>query len=294
MTNTICLDENYSTTRLVTKEKPEIVNKPEDKFETVLFLPECEGRKGEGGLRAQGYFKNSYEDKPLISIITVVFNGEKALKSTIEAVFSMPNKNLEYIIIDGGSNDNSLNIIKNCENKIDYWLSEKDNGIYDAMNKGARVANGSYLLFANADDILQPSSGEEILEAMKLSFDVISMPVRFIETGYVWKSTKFIKKYRMPFPHPGLIVKKSIFSKLNGFDTRYKYSADYDFILKLLNKKPNIYFGNSVLSNFQLGGASSNNAALIENIKIRYRNNLNIVNQVLGLLHDFKRFIFNE
>ena len=68
MSNTICLDERYSTTKLLTKKKPEIVKNGEDKFQSVLFLPEAEGRKGEGGLRAKGYFKKSYEDKPLVSI----------------------------------------------------------------------------------------------------------------------------------------------------------------------------------------------------------------------------------
>ena len=86
MTKTIILDKNYSTTRLVTKEKPEIANKPEEKFETLLFLPEGEGRRGEGGLRTQGYFKKSYDGKPLISIITVVYNGEKYLEETIQSV----------------------------------------------------------------------------------------------------------------------------------------------------------------------------------------------------------------
>jgi DNA-binding NarL/FixJ family response regulator len=109
MTNIICLDEKYSTTRLATKEKPEIVNDPEDKFETVLFLPESESRKGEGGLRAKGYFKKSYDDKSLISIITVVFNGEKYLEETIQSVINQTYDNVEYIIIDGGSTDGTLN-----------------------------------------------------------------------------------------------------------------------------------------------------------------------------------------
>jgi len=84
MTNTICLNENSSTTRLLTKEKSIIKNRPEDKFETVLFLQEGKNRKGEGGLRTKGYFKKSYEDNPLISIITVVFNGENTLKRLSE------------------------------------------------------------------------------------------------------------------------------------------------------------------------------------------------------------------
>lgn len=98
MTKIITLDENYSTTRLVTKEKPEIVNKPEKKFETLLFLPEGEGRRGEGGLRTQGYFKKSYDGKPLISVITVVYNGEKYLEETIQSIIHQTYDYVSYKI----------------------------------------------------------------------------------------------------------------------------------------------------------------------------------------------------
>ena len=93
MTDILSLDEGYSTTRLLTQEKPQIINTPEDKFETVLFLPEGENRKGEGGLRTKGYFKKSFDDKPLISIITVVFNGEKYLEETIQSVINQTYRN---------------------------------------------------------------------------------------------------------------------------------------------------------------------------------------------------------
>ena len=142
MTKTICLDENFSTTQLLTQEKPILEQNAEDKFETILFLPESENRKGEGGLRTKGYFKKSYDDKPLISIITVVFNGERYLEQTIQSVIDQTYDNVEYIIIDGGSTDGTLDIIKKYEDKIDYWVSEKDNGIYDAMNKGIKVCYG--------------------------------------------------------------------------------------------------------------------------------------------------------
>ncbi|MBD3842980.1 MAG: glycosyltransferase, partial [Campylobacterales bacterium] len=133
MTNTICLDEKYSTTRLLCKivnDECLMLNGDEDNSK---LLPMGENRKGEGGLRTKGYFKKSYEDKPLISIITVVYNGEKYLEETIQSVINQTYDNVEYIIIDGGSNDGTLDIIKKYEDRIDYWVSERDKGIYDAM-----------------------------------------------------------------------------------------------------------------------------------------------------------------
>jgi len=106
-----------------------ILNEKEDN--SKLFLSEGENRKGEGGQRTKGHFKKSYEKKPLISVITVVFNGEKYLEETITSVINQTYENVEYIIIDGGSTDGTLDIIKRYEDKIDYWVSEKDNGIYD-------------------------------------------------------------------------------------------------------------------------------------------------------------------
>ena len=124
------LSPDYSTTRLVTREAPTIEEAPNTAFKTVLFLPEGEGRQNEGGLRTQGYFKHSLPDKPLITVITVVFNGEKYLEETILSVINQTYDNVEYIIIDGGSTDGTLDIISKYEYAIDYWVSEKDNGIY--------------------------------------------------------------------------------------------------------------------------------------------------------------------
>lgn len=125
-----------------------------DKLETVLFLSEGEGLKCEGGLRSKGYFKINFDDKPLITVITVVFNGEKYLEETIQSVINQTYDNVEYIIIDGGSVDGTLEVIRKYEEAIDYWVSEPDMGIYDAMNKGVKLASGDWLLFLGSDDLL--------------------------------------------------------------------------------------------------------------------------------------------
>jgi len=162
-------NENFSTTRWLTKEKPAIKTNTEDKFETVLFLPEGESRQGEGGLRTQGCFKTSLPNKPLITVITVIFNGEKFLEETIQSVINQTYDNVEYIIIDGGSTDGTLDIIRQYEHAIDYWISEKDSGMYDALAKGLQLATGHVLAYINAGDYYHKCCFEIVYECFSKS-----------------------------------------------------------------------------------------------------------------------------
>lgn len=223
MTNALCIDEKYSTTKLVTKEKPSIENGVEDKFETVLFLPEGENRKGEGGLRTKGYFKKSYEGKPLVSIVTVVFNGEKYLEETIKSVIDQDYEGIEYIVIDGGSTDNTVNIIQKYEQHIDYWASEPDNGIYDAMNKGINIAKGNGLLFLNAGDCFRG----------RVISDKITIPC-FLNVKYYNAFDSLvdikIKNYKLGIPncHQGIVFE----NRGIKYNLDYTIASDYDFYLK--------------------------------------------------------------
>src|SRR6185369_15072253 len=152
MPETICLDPKFSTTRLVTREALIIKNPPDSRIKHVFRLTHNSDLKGEGGLRVQGYFKKSLPSKPLVTVITVVFNGAKHLDDTIRSVITQTYDNVEYIIIDGGSTDGTLDIIKKYEGKIDYWVSEKDKGISDAFNKGISLSTGNIIGIINADD----------------------------------------------------------------------------------------------------------------------------------------------
>lgn len=239
-----CLDEKYSTTRCVTKEKPQIINRPEDKFETLLFLPPGEGRKGEGGLRTKGYFKKSYEDKPLISVITVVLNGEKYLEETILSVLSQTYDNVEYIIIDGGSTDGTLDIIKKYEHAIDYWVSEKDKGIYDAMNKGINVASGEWLNFMNAGDRFAENN---ILKLIYFEYFQNNSHVDFIYSDTILDGKNFcecsITNYKII--HQSVIYKRKIHNEVGPYIVmRNFYLSDYLFFLicrdKVWRKTKNI------------------------------------------------------
>lgn len=294
MTNTICLDERYSTTRLVTKEKPEIVNNPDDKFETMLFLQEGDGRKGEGGLRTKGYFKKSYDNKPLISIITVVFNGEKYLEETIQSVISQTYDNVEYIIIDGGSTDGTLDVIKKYEDQIDYWVSERDRGIYDAMNKGIDVATGEFVNFLNGGDkFYRLDLLEDIFSnrAVKYSdlvygdFFVVSNegePVRAIKATTLSKQS--IKK-GMVVNHQSVFVRKA---KCPYYDLSYKYKAEWKWLIDILYTQEDVkttYIAGPVVY-YRLGGFSA------QGFNDNFKEYISLTKQKFGFLEVLKNSLY--
>ena len=280
MNNTICINNKYSTTKILNqliednyldengKIKEECkfnLNFPElgivdskipakesekfteesKAFDTHLFLPEGEGRKGEGGLRTKGYFKRSYDDKPLVSIITVVFNGEQFLEETIQSVINQTYDNVEYIIIDGGSTDGTLDIIKKYEDYIDYWVSEKDHGIYDAWNKAVCLSLGDWIAFLGADDFYLNDAIENYVSLLNQSreiHDYISSKVELITTdkqkikiiGNAWR-WKVFKKY-MNVAHVGSLHNKNYFKKFGLYETTYKIAADYEMLLRKKEK----------------------------------------------------------
>lgn len=164
MTNFFALNDCFSTTRCLTQERPVIESRSEDQIEPLLFWPKGEGRQGEGGLRTQKYFKLSQTDKPLISVLTVVYNGAEFIQETIQSVIEQTYDNVEYIVIDGGSTDGTLEIIKKYEHAIDYWISEKDNGMYDAIAKGLRLVTGDIVAYINAGDYYHKSCFEVVCE----------------------------------------------------------------------------------------------------------------------------------
>ena len=259
----ICLDKNYSTTRLLTEEQPHLEKRPEDKFETILFLPKDEERKGEGGLRTKGYFKKSYKNKPLISIITVVFNGEKYLEETILSVINQSYDNVEYIIIDGGSTDGTVDIIKKYEDRIDYWVSERDGGIYDAMNKGIKLAtHNSYLMWINAGDGLVDLN--QFIKVYDKNIDAYFFSVFQKQINGKMKKWKIKKVDKIDetnlvfagIHHQGFIVKKASIKDLYMLDVGEL--ADLLFMGYFINtKSKSILFKNDIyIANYTLGGVS--------------------------------------
>lgn len=255
-------DSNYSTTRLLTKEKPVIENKTGDKLKSVLFLPEAESREGEGGLRIKGYFKKSYENKPLITVVTVVFNGEKYLEKTIQSIINQDYDNVEYVIIDGGSTDNTIEIIKRYENQIDYWVSEPDGGIYDAMNKGITLATGEWINFMNVGDKLHTADTlSKIYKFTKHDKSTVLygnvLCVYDLSHCITQQSKSLETIYQgMPFSHQSSFV-KSKYLKRYGFDLQYSICADYDLMFKLYTQGLIFEPINIVIADYDMYGKST-------------------------------------
>ena len=282
MANIKCLDKNYSTTRLVTKEKPEIMSNSNDKFESVLFFPAVEGRVAEGGLRSKGYFKRSYKDKPLISIVIAVFNGEDYLEDAILSVINQTYDNVEHIIIDGGSTDGTLDIIKKYTDKIDYWISEKDKGIYDAWNKTIQISCGQWIGFLGADDFYELNAIQMYVEKINLYNEVefISSQsyfctkdkkiVRKVGKSWNWKDFSIY----MNIAHVGSLHRKSLFEKYGIYDINFKVCGDYDLLLRAGNKLK-VGFVNQILCNMRIGGISHGGKSKIfeEIYQAKFKNN---------------------
>jgi glycosyltransferase involved in cell wall biosynthesis len=163
------------------------------------------------------------EIHPLISVITVVYNDVINIEATILSVINQNYENIEYIVIDGKSNDGTVDIIRKFESSVEYWISEPDKGIYYAMNKGADIAKGDFITFMNSGDrYLTTDVFDNITEAC------------FIPTIYkthlgkdMWVKLRNLK-HSIPYCHQGMVFKNMNIK----YDLQYKYAADYDYFLR--------------------------------------------------------------
>lgn len=181
-----------------------------------------------------------------ISVITVVYNNKKTLEETINSVLSQSYKNIEYIIVDGKSTDGTLDIINKYKKNISKFVSEKDNGIYDAMNKGVNMATGDIVYFLNSDDIFYDNNVLEIVvKAFQKNLDYDYIYGGVVSRG-IFNSGKdniFLReisnhsiKMGQNIPHQSLFVKRTQFEEIGLFNTNLKVNADYDFECRLVKE----------------------------------------------------------
>lgn len=187
----------------------------------------------------------SPDDYPLISVITPTYNSAATIEQTIQSVINQNYKNVELIIIDGGSTDNTKDIIEKYQRFIDVYIYEKDRGIFDAINKGTFLSKGQYSVFIGSDDLIFCDTIETIVKAiMENSFpDFVygNMMVLRLNGDVIEKQSFIRSKMYGEFSlfHPSLYISKAVFEEFNGFDIKYRGTSDADFELKLItsNKK---------------------------------------------------------
>ena len=182
-----------------------------------------------------------------ISIITVCYNSEEHLQETIESVLKQSYHNIEYIVVDGGSKDKTLDIIKSYHGKINHWISEPDNGIYDALNKGIRMATGDVVGIINSDDYFHRSDAiEKVAECLKenkaesVFADIIFVQRENPEKHVRYYSSRSFKPWKMRFgfmpAHPTFFTYKRNFEKYGFYDTSFKIAGDFEIMVRMFLK----------------------------------------------------------
>ena len=205
---------------------------------------------------------------PVISIITIVYNGEMLLERTIQSIVNQTYSRIEYIIIDGHSKDKTVDIIKKYSDKISFWQSEPDKGLYDAMNKGIKVARGDYLMFINAgDELFDKFTIEKIVNSSDILADIyygetLMVDETFQPLGLRSETTPHKLPaqlkwqdmgYGMVVCHQSILIKKTV---ADFYNLAYPFCADIDWIIKALKKTTSVVNVGFVISKYLKGGLS--------------------------------------
>lgn len=229
---------------------------------TELITPDREFGTTEGGTPLKDRHTVVPEKKPLITVITVVYNGVESLEETIKSVLNQTYENVEYIIIDGGSRDGTLDIIRQYEYGIDYWVSENDDGIYDAMNKGISFSKGEWINFMNCGDFFYDSNTLEKFFSSEIEniYSVVygNMHVR----NSVGESIGFVKalpinRFLLLIFGTRLVCHQSIFYRRNNiinYSVSYKFKSELDQYIQYARKKKKFKKIDIVVADYLLGG----------------------------------------
>ncbi len=234
---------------------------------------------------------------PLITIITVVYNDVTNIKKTIDSVIQQTYTNIEYIIIDGGSTDGTLEILNNYKKILSKIISEPDNGVYDAMNKGTRLAKGEWISYMNSGDQF---NGDNILSKIfvEAGNEILKKDVIYSDVITSYKTIKKIRKAKksnslwrgQPFSHQALLVKAS-FAKRSPYKLKYSIIADYDFLYSIYNDSAKFYYYEKPIAIVDITSGISKTANFNMLYKDFYEINKNYTSTTKHLLVRFMFFI---
>ena len=238
-----------------------------------------------------------------VSIITVCYNAETTIEKTINSVLSQTYPNIEYIIIDGKSKDNTVNVINKYKSKIAKFVSEPDNGIYDAMNKGIKMATGDVIGIINADDWYDKDAVENILNIFHNSnAEIVYGKAKMIyhDQSYFYTAKAELEKlwYDVRIMHPTVFVKNEVYDKYGLFDLSYELAADYELILRYYIDKVKFLYMDEVVVNFTLGGKSTIEFAKgvkeVKEISLKYASKYVDNDNLFDLIENrYKEALFN-
>ena len=211
-----------------------------------------------------------------ISIIIATFNAGKTLHRCLNRITSQLNQETELIIIDGGSTDNTHDIIKSYSSKVNYFISEPDMGIYDAWNKGIKASQGEWIMFLGADDLLKPNALSMYLNKLRSitdTYQLVSSKRTMVNingkpiytVGSCWQWPQCIKG--MPISHPGALHRRTLFNEVGLYSLKYRICSDYELLLRKKDKLK-ADFMDEITVDMQTGGMSDSYTAIREYYQI--------------------------
>lgn len=225
------------------------------------------------------------QNSPLVTVVTPTFNQAKFLERTIQSVLMQDYSNLEYIIVDGGSSDGSVEVIKKYEKRLAWWVSEKDRGQTDAINKGFARARGEIIAWLNSDDTYEPGA---IREAAEYFVRLPEISAVYSQANYINENDKIIgrfpaaqtdyKKLRRGFvhvPQQACFFRADIWKKIGPLDASFYFAMDYDLWVRLAKEAPMAYIPEKTWANFRLHSdaktISADDRCWPEMLKVHYR-----------------------
>jgi glycosyltransferase involved in cell wall biosynthesis len=228
-----------------------------------------------GGQRLKGIIPKGGVDQPLVTVITAIYNGKPYIAGCLESVLRQDYPTIEHIVVDGGSNDGTVDVLRQYDDRIALWRSEPDHGVYDAWNKALLESNGEWICFLGVDDEFLPGavSAYMTLASESPQADYLCSRVKWVHSsgferliGSPWTWRKFSKS--MCTAHVGSMHRRSLFERLGTYDTSYRMVADYELLLRARDQLKTAFMPTTTAL-MRAGGVSGNRTALDEQARAK-------------------------